>query len=50
MAEDGQFRRDVEEHRANVVAWFNSGPGGIIAAVFILALVVCLILAAVGVL
>lgn len=50
MADDGQFRRDVEEQRANVVAWFNSGPGGIIAAVFILALVILLVLTAVGVL
>ena len=50
VAEEDTLRKQVEEQRADVVAWFRSGPGGVIAAVFVLALVGMLILAAVGLL
>ena len=50
VAEEDMFRKQVEEQRADVVAWFRSGPGGVIAAVFVLALVGMLILAAGGLL
>jgi hypothetical protein len=50
VAEEDRFRKQVEEQRAAVVAWFQSGPGGVIAAVFVVALVGMLILAAVGLL
>ena len=50
VAEEDMFRKQVEEQRADVVAWFRNGPGGVIAAVFVLALVGMLILAATGLL
>ncbi len=50
VADDGQYGKQVEEQRAAVMAWLNSGPGGIVAALFTVALVVMLILAAGGLL
>lgn len=50
MADDDSLRKQVEERRATVMAWLDSGPGGIVAALFVLAIAVALALTTVGVL